>query len=96
MWGRDKVAPPRFDMRSPRLARTVLERFSVRDSEHVLGTTPTILDAAGVPEFIETLLLDRSRTRPVVFVADDPRHMAPNVDPDELARELAGLAPVYT
>lgn len=96
MWARDKIAPPRFDMRSPRLARMMLERFNVSDAQHILGTEPTVLDAAGVPAFIDSLLLNRSRTRPVVFVADDPRHMAPNVDPDELARELAGLAHVYT
>lgn len=96
MWARDRIAPPRFDMRSPRLARTVLEHFDVRDAQHTLGTEPAILDAAGVPAFIDGLLLNRSRTRPVVFVADDPRQMAPNVDPDELASELAGLAHVYT
>ena len=83
-------------MRSPRLARTIVERFDVRDGNHALTARAQVLDASAVPAFIDGLLLDRDRTRPVVFVADDPRRAGTNVDPVRLARELAGLAHVYT
>ena len=95
-WARAKVAPPRFDMRAPRLARTIVDSFDVRDADHPLVARAQVLDAAAVPDFIERLLLDHARTRPVVFVSDDPRRMGPNIDPGQLARELAGLAHVYT
>lgn len=96
VWARSRVAPPRFEMRAPRLASTVVERFDVRDASHPLTGRAQILDAAAVRGFIDDLLLDPGRTRPVVFVSDDPRGMAPNLEPDDLARELAGLAHVYT
>jgi hypothetical protein len=95
-WARAKVAPPRFAMRAPRLAGTVVKRFDVRDGQHRLTAEPIILDAGSVPAFIESVLLDPMRTRPVVFCADDPRLMRPNVDPRVLAEQLAGLAQVYT
>jgi hypothetical protein len=96
VWARPKVAPPRFDMRAPRLARDVVERFEVSDGRHRLTSASQVLDAASVPAFIEDVLLDPERTRPVVFVSDDPRKMGPNIEPDGLARQLAGLAHVYT
>lgn len=95
-WARAKVAPPRFDMRAPRLAGSAVEHFDIRDGQHRLTAEPKILDAGSVPAFIESVLLDPARTRPVVFCADDPRLMRPNVDPRPLARQLAGLAHVYT
>jgi hypothetical protein len=96
VWARAKVAPPRFDMRASRLARTIVERFDVRDGDHTLNSRARVLDASAVPAFIDGLLLDRDRTRPVVLVADDPRRIGPNLDPAGPARELAGLAHVYT
>jgi hypothetical protein len=95
VWARAKVAPPRFDMRAPRLPRTVVERFEVSDADRRLTATAHVLDAAAVMGFIDELLLNPTRTRPVVFISDDPRRMGPNVDPDGVARELAGLAHVF-
>ncbi len=96
VWARAKVAPPRFEMRAPRLAGDIVQRFDVRDGHHRLTNNSHVLDAAAVPAFIEDVLLDPDRTRPVVFVSDDPRLMKPHIDPDCLARQLAGLAHVYT
>jgi hypothetical protein len=95
VWAKAKVSPPRFSMRCPRLVRDVLSRFEAVDAREQLTAAPRVLDAAGVGRFVEELLLSQERTRPVVFVSDDPRLMRPNVDPNELARELAGLAHVY-
>lgn len=95
VWARAKVAPPRFDMRAPRLASTVVEHFEVSDADYRLTANAQLLDSAGVNEFIDDLLLSSARTRPVVFISDDPRRMGPNIDPQRVARELAGLAHVF-
>lgn len=90
------IAPQRFDLRAPRLPRDLITRFAVTDAGHSLMATPTVLDAAAVHTFVDDLLLDPGRTRPVVFAADDSHRMRPNLDVEDLARELAGLAHVYT
>lgn len=95
-WAQAMVAPPRFEMRAPRLAREAVGRFDLRDGQQQLTAKPAVLDAQSVDEFVDGVLLDPTRTRPVVFCSDDPQRMAPNLDPDPLARELAGLAHVYT
>lgn len=95
MWARAKVAPPKYNMAGPRLPRTIVERFDVRDAGRRLRARSQILDAAAVDALIDDLLLAPERTRPVVFVSDDPRRMGPNVDPGKLAAQLAGLAHVY-
>lgn len=96
VWARSKVAPPRFDLRAPRIVRTIVERFDVGDAGRRLTRAASVLDASAVPEFIDTLLLSPARTRPVIFVSDDPKGMGPNLDPNALASQLAGLAHVYT
>jgi len=94
-WLRPQVSMPRFSMRAPRLATTLLNRYEVYDSKHRLHDRPIRLDGARAEEFVEDLLLDPDRSRPVVFVSDDPVTMQPLVDPKELAEQLAGMAHVY-
>jgi hypothetical protein len=94
-WVRPQVSMPRFSMRAPRLIRDLLAEFEIRDAGHRLASQAHVLDAAGAASFVDELLLNPERTRPVVFVSDDPQSMRPLVDPRELARELAGMAHVY-
>lgn len=94
-WVRPQVSMPRYSMRAPGLTAKLLNRFDALDGEHVLASRATRLDAAGAEAFVEDLLLDPNRTRPVVFISDDPVSMKPLVDPQELAGQLAGMAHVY-
>lgn len=95
VWDRPQVASPRFGMAAPRLIHDLLDRFEVQDAGHRLTKDPSRLDAANATVFVDDLLLNRDRTRPVVLISDDPRTMRPLVDPDALGRELAGLAHVF-
>jgi hypothetical protein len=95
VWARPQVSMPRFSMRAPRLARDLLAKFDVRDAGRRLSGDAQVLDAAGADEFVDGLLLNPDRTRPVVFVSDDSQSMQPLVEPRDLARELAGMAHVF-
>jgi hypothetical protein len=92
---REQMADSSQPLRAPRLVRDLLDKFEVLDAGVRLRARPSVLDAGSVDSFVDDLLLNRQRARPVVLVTDDPEAMRPNVDPDELARELAGLAHVY-
>jgi hypothetical protein len=92
---RDRMADSREALRAPRLVRDLLDRFDVHDAGVTLRARPQILDSPAVDWFVDELLMNPERTRPIVLVSDDSQALRPNVDPDELARELAGLAHVY-
>jgi hypothetical protein len=92
---REQMAESNESLRAPRLVRDLLSRFDVQDAGARLSPEPQVLDSGMTDAFVDDLLFNPRRTRPVVLVTDDGYALRPNVDPRELARELAGLAHVY-
>jgi hypothetical protein len=88
------IAPVEFVLQRPRLIATLLRQFVCTHGDERLSTEPRILSAQGVPEFVQTHLLSRSRRVPIVVVSRTPISEKWLVDPEELADRLAGIAEV--
>jgi len=88
------IAPVEFKLQRPRLIATLLRQFVCTHGDERLSTEPRSLSAQGVPEFVQTHLLSRSRRVPIVVVSRTPISEKWLVDPTELADRLAGIAEV--
>ena len=78
--------------RAPRLAPMVLERFACRDAGRMLCHNARAVRNATEAGDLAQFLLDPERGRPVVHCS--ARHSQQSLDPDALAKQLAGLAHV--
>lgn len=92
---RPQLKPLHYAFATPRLVRDLLKRFEIYDGNTPLLLTPTTLGAADVDGFVDDVLLDPERTRPVVFISNNPSQSAPSADAESLAANLAGIAHVY-
>jgi len=91
----DELSPVRFQFHAPRLPRDLIDRFQVWDGETALRSEPVPLGHADVDRFVERVLCDPTRQRPVVFISSDERGARPAISPVDVARDLCGLAHVY-
>lgn len=89
------IAPVEFKLQRPRLIATLLREFVCTHGDDRLSTEPRSLSAQGIPEFVQTHLLSRSRRLPIVVVSRTPLSDKWLVDPAEVADRLAGIAEVY-
>lgn len=91
-----RLAPASLSLRRPRLVASILERFPCTSGGERLSTSPHVLHVGEVERFVAGVLHSSDRTLPVVIVSTPSGAEAPEVDVDELADELAGLAHVVT
>lgn len=90
-----ELVPARFQLRSPRVIRSVVERGDVHIGSHRIQLAPEWVVATRVPD-LTVELLDQSRRHPIVVVSPEPNtDDAYAVDPDLIASHLAGLASIY-
>lgn len=89
------IAPVEFKLQRPRLIATLLRQFICTHGDERLSVEPRSLSAQGIPEFVQTHLLSRSRRLPIVVVSRTPISEKWLVDPVELADRLAGIAQTY-
>jgi hypothetical protein len=82
----------RPEPRAPRFLRQIIEEVGALDV-WPLSSTSQVIDASGLPYFME-LLESSDRSLPVVVVSEDIQTGLTLTDPDKLARFLAGTAHV--
>jgi hypothetical protein len=89
------IAPVEFTLQRPRIIATLLRQYVCTHGDERLSTEPHSLSAQGVPEFVQTHLLSRSRRLPIVVVSRTAFSEKWLIDPTELADRLAGSAQVH-
>jgi hypothetical protein len=82
-------------VRSPAVLSALLEKHATRAGRIDLPAGTTMLAAPAVEEWVEELVLAPDRTVPLVAISQDDYLGAPLVDPEQIARRLAGLARVF-
>jgi hypothetical protein len=91
-----RLAPAAIELRRPNIIPTVLRRFECRCGGVPLGADAHVLQVGEVESFVESVLLSAERSLPVLVVSTASGATGPEVDVDELADELSGLAHVVT
>jgi hypothetical protein len=91
-----RLAPAYLELRRPRLVRSLLDSYRCSSGGIRLSGSARTVHVGEVERFISTELRAPGRTLPVVVVATASGALRPEVDPVQLADELAGLAHVVT
>ncbi len=90
-----ELLPARFQLRPPRVIRSILARGDAHLGVHRLRFEPTRVDPDGVPELC-ALLVEQRRRHPLIVISPeaytDDRYA---IDADLIAARIAGLAAVY-
>jgi hypothetical protein len=89
-----ELLPARFQLRTPRLIGTLVERGDAHIGVHRLARKPIPVDPGHVPELV-LLLLEQSRRHPIVVMSPEPSTGELVIDPEGVAQTLVGLASVY-
>jgi hypothetical protein len=92
----EQLAPLRYNIRPPSLVRELAHRFPCEDAGLRMTSKPRPLTEQGVERFVNEILLNSRRARPVLLLTVNCGHEEPVLDAEDLARDLCGLAHVYT
>jgi hypothetical protein len=87
------VAPPQFDIRRPRIVRSIIQKYNCTSGGVSLHLLPQQVWIKDIPSLVETLYSKRRRL-PVVLFSVDPYSDKPVADPIDSQDKLVGLAHV--
>lgn len=91
-----RIAPATLDLHPPRLVTTLLRHHACTCGDGIpLAPVARSLQPGGVLNFVREVLTAPARRLPVVVLSPPPGRDSPEANPEQVARELAGLAHVY-
>lgn len=88
------ICPVEFDLGRPRLVTELIEFYDTFIEDWPVSISVKTLTPEMIGQFVEQVLLAKSRTIPIVLISLDPWTEKPVINPDTLQKELLGLAQV--
>ena len=90
------IAPLSFELRRPRIVRTVVGEYECFQNGRRLETAPVAVTVPSMAAFVKDAITSNDRRLPIVLFSREPSQNTTLGDPADLADTVVGLAEVYT